>query len=826
MTERNPPIAHSALSVTLRAPRVAVVVDASRDWRWWIAKAVYCCSRVWGGQGFVLVPVVDGRLGSGLLRMVQAYDPDYIVTLDITLNDEELLRPGGRVLRGEDGLSLPPEDRAFILKHQGDDPLDHEQLRAVCERLHRSCASYRMRIEGHDDEDYPLHSLGAGELTRPLFAIALNKDGPEIGPVVADTYTLFEAANSGLSRYPDVTPSHGSPLDAQSRAQVIRSHVGRWLGNEAPDVASPFAATQRGLARIRPFARRRRGPLVVVGDQPHDYALAYAWDRMIGPCVLVPGRTIPDQVIAFEVLRFMWEAQAGRWESRRSVGLTSTSLGFEELSQWLTDLRDGSGLLNVDPERVEIVEPEDMVWVGPAFLALEESYDLPSSSPCRVDHRGSQELLIPLPPAFPIEPVVRDTVAWEVDVRLMDDATPRARHVPRETLLGAGEDTHSTWVRSGHGGISFAAETYGFIPAGASLHQRTAHPRLRFPSMWGWVEARADEADLQIRHSDLGNRTELLARLMASKEALTEAFSGSFRAALTAFIATDKRSDKAYPLGDGVVVERTGYLTFDGIYREVGGAGGITLEDVRARVDDWCQTGLLARGLVLRCDSCSKVQFLPLDRVGRGFTCQRCGDENALAQPTWNLPEDEPKWFYDLHVSARDLLSGDGGLVLQASHYLRTKGRRYEDVSEVEFADNGKGVAEADLISCLDDRVLVAEVKSTPDLGDAYKSRAQKLARMAAVVQADEILLVTSSETGWKTKDINALRAALAGVTQGGARPPAIRAITGIGGAQPSEELQEPPGVVPPTYSRGLVGHPAPTDGSSERTTEDEGSDS
>src|SRR6476661_4688959 len=87
-------IEYADASVNFRAPRAAIVIRGDEGWIYWARKAIYACCGIWGGWGFVLVPHRKGVVDPVILRGVRAYDPDYVVSLPITLGEFEAIHPG------------------------------------------------------------------------------------------------------------------------------------------------------------------------------------------------------------------------------------------------------------------------------------------------------------------------------------------------------------------------------------------------------------------------------------------------------------------------------------------------------------------------------------------------------------------------------------------------------------------------------------------------------------------------------------------------------------------------------------------------------------
>jgi hypothetical protein len=81
------------LRAALRPPRAVVVFDGGDQWLSNAALTMYSCGRIWGGSGFLLIPHHDGRVSRSLRRLAYAYDPDYVVTLPMTIGQFEAINP-------------------------------------------------------------------------------------------------------------------------------------------------------------------------------------------------------------------------------------------------------------------------------------------------------------------------------------------------------------------------------------------------------------------------------------------------------------------------------------------------------------------------------------------------------------------------------------------------------------------------------------------------------------------------------------------------------------------------------------------------------------
>jgi hypothetical protein len=96
----NEPLPYTSVSVTLRPPRVVIVIDGGEHWSYWARRALHRAGRAWGGAGFAVVPHRDGHVDRVLLRACQAYDPDFVVTYNPTFEDVEHFCPGWFQFKG------------------------------------------------------------------------------------------------------------------------------------------------------------------------------------------------------------------------------------------------------------------------------------------------------------------------------------------------------------------------------------------------------------------------------------------------------------------------------------------------------------------------------------------------------------------------------------------------------------------------------------------------------------------------------------------------------------------------------------------------------
>ena len=224
---------------------------------------------------------------------------------------------------------------------------------------------------------------------------------------------------------------------------------------------------------------------------------------------------------------------------------------------------------------------------------------------------------------------------------------------------------------------------------------------------------------------------------------------------LRAFVRRDKRPTPAERDPEIVVLGLDPFLSFNAIYKLLGG----TREDAIDVVDDLVSKRLLRRGLVLNCSECGRPSFVDADRLGQQFECSQCATMNALVSARWHEKTPEPTWFYDLYAAFRELLASRGDIVLLAAANLQGSSRTYADTSELEFyeLDSERKVAEIDVIASVDGKVVIVEAKAGGAFGTKQRgSQTAKLLRMAKALRADRIQLATI-QPHWNQTDVDHL---------------------------------------------------------------------
>jgi hypothetical protein len=75
-------------TMSLRAPRVALLIPVDQDWQQMSMRAIQAFCLTWGGFGFLVIPVEHKGIQPALLQALREYDPDAVLMPEFGFIDE------------------------------------------------------------------------------------------------------------------------------------------------------------------------------------------------------------------------------------------------------------------------------------------------------------------------------------------------------------------------------------------------------------------------------------------------------------------------------------------------------------------------------------------------------------------------------------------------------------------------------------------------------------------------------------------------------------------------------------------------------------------
>lgn len=769
----------TSASVALRPPRIAILVADDEHWREWAMTALTIASGYWGGGGWILVPfdIKSSRPAPEFAEIVQAYDPDHVVSIDLHWQLLEEWYPGHIRING---VADDEERRRMIANHH-----QHTTVRESDE-AREEVASWCSPMRSARFRDDParqreqLTTLRARDLDTPFnrgLAPSPLPSDPLRARLAASSgwrsdFGLMAAMRVGVAQSESATGARPEPT-ADDLGWLIRSVEDApasliWNPTTIETKASAglekwFLADQRLLQVSNGYIEDRAA--VVIGDTGIDFALAVAYDRLVGNGVWLPRALIDDdEVFRDHVQRATWLLATDLEGGVAHMSVSSSSEPTPYLSELAPRIADSplpQGLqFDVDPRDATVRVGPPIIDGGYLEYVVNEHIGASMSIPVRTTENGSTEAISGLETPTPSEliyPLKSGWVPyWYVDIARFGDKTPRGRDIPAHALVADEGPLPSVNLRASRESVTIDPHSMGLVMAGSFLPGRIGRPRLRELSMMAWVEAMAEPEGLGVRLSQPGRQAELVRRRLGSRTALLDLVTPANVAMLRAFIPREKAptSDERKADPETVVLDDLDpLLTFEAMRTLFGGDADATM----AIIDRLTVSRLLRRGLILDCTECGRPSFVDADRVAQVYECSRCAAMNALVSARWKEKRSEPRWFYDLYAAFRELLGANGDTVLLGATALRGSSRSYADSPELEFYElrTGKPVAEIDVIASVNREVVLVEGKSNGKFnGKADRDdHAEKMLRVARVLRANRIVLATTTEA-WNSADL------------------------------------------------------------------------
>jgi len=736
--------------------------------------ALAIASSYWGGGGFILVPydnttaVPSARFAS----IVRAYDPDHVVVLQVPVTTFEAWYPGSMRIAGV----KDDAERMKLISNMHQET--HDSAAEVARGVVASWCSPMRSILSREDSANRRETIS--QLKR---ADSNDRFYQGLAPTRFETSRARLAADEswrsdvGLLAALRVGVASSEPREREEPTVDALYWLVRpegdaptslvWDSEEVPRLVSAglnsWFADEQGLIQVSRGYVNDRGA-VVVGDSGEDFALALAYDRIIGNGVWLTPELLDDpDTVKHYIEPAMWKRISELEQDASTLTVSSSTLKTKYLNEVATRIQPpefhftvgGVTETSARRETVEVRPPN--VENGFQDLVVNEHVGVAISVPVTKHADGSMDALAGLETPIPTKLLYAENTGrvpyWYVDVTLTRDATPRARDLSGGSLTIEDGPFRETTLRASKDGFSLSPRSMGFVPAGALLSSRIGRPQFRALSMRAWVEGMAKAAGLGVRLSSAGRQSELVRSRLGSRQRLLDLMANGARPALRAFVRHDRTPKDRDP--DVVVLGLDPYLSFKGIDDRL---PGDEVETTKL-IDELASARLLRRGLVLDCEECGRPSFVDADRLGQRFECPQCATMNALVSRRWKHGV-EPGWFYDLHAVFRDLLAANGDVPLLAASRLQRASRAYTDAPELEFfeLESGHPVAEVDVIASVDREVVLVEAKATDSFPSGKRvEQADKLLLAAKVLRADKLVLATTQPT-WKPTDIDHVR--------------------------------------------------------------------
>jgi hypothetical protein len=472
--------------------------------------------------------------------------------------------------------------------------------------------------------------------------------------------------------------------------------------------------------------------VVCVGDDPWDFAFAYALDRLGVDARWMPTRAAGDLSALHAVSNL---ARRFQRSSELKVRLCSVS-AKDALDAFAEGLADE--LLKVASERCE---PRDLIPVAPVRV-YERERDVHYRATLVHQDGMTAPLQTPVPMKLAVDSA--DDIHWMTDIEVEGWKSVCHRSLGERVLSGLA--VTEGVVRCGREAISYLCPNVAMLRPDLSLESQTPQPRLAALKLGDQVEALLAPQDWGAEPSDKGIYLRQSAAIFGGTDELVEALSDDRVNALTMFVATGKRAP-------GVCLDARRYVWLKDLV-----AAYPDEQEAEAVILGLEDAGALIRGFVLKCQYCRNRRFYRLTDIGEGFQCPRCWTRQAVNQRSLLVRPGapEPVWRYGLAEVIYQFLFANGDLpLLSAYRFVSARPKRREPfqlVGELDISPPESKTRELDIILTHGSELWLGEATLDNNLGRDEVERLERLARLADMLSARGVLLITSQQWREQTK--------------------------------------------------------------------------
>jgi hypothetical protein len=717
------------IGLGVRPPRVAVGVPDVRGISWlrMFEAAIAAQTRVWGGIANWPFPLNPRFTDSDLFwALADRFDADAWATYTPSIEDMQTLDEGWfdeRVasIRARHS-DLQPEDlEKYLVDHLAQPAVEpHQPAEAVRHRVLTQFAPFSPA-----SATFEFEPIGGGEPSWPLVDVAGLAGLPDItrSPTTkrGSLYRLLLTAELGR-----ISPSFERALLRRagfvnhhpfgSRVEIARTLFAR-DHEDGTFQPWPWALSEHGLAAYQRGRRTDRPVVVVVGDSAADFTLFYALRRWTSLAFWLPSvlrrSPIASRYLASAAVRFARRSTAG-------IAVTTSSTDIRQVEEVAQFLRDDL----FTPMSVTTAHWSELLPDEPNRWFETGNYGVPRQL---VPLEGSTTTELPTPLPRRTEAIDPTDMRWITDV-VVDGWAPLRNPAVGSVVL----DAHTPdFQRATATGAAYFCPSTLFV-YGQDLETLTVRPRLRRLTLVQQLEATLNPQGWSCEYSDKGRYALETTRLFGGPHQLAAALDeGPTRDLLEGFVRG----------GAGIAVAGSRRsLSFPHI-AELGG------DDPKTLVSQLLATGVLARGLVLRCSRCLQTAWYDLGEVSAMFTCRRCRIEQSTEGRS--IGDEEPSWFYELAEVVHQFIAHYGDIpVLAVERWFGTRPHIVDRAVELQFSRNvseEQGTVqrhtELDIVVSDGPKLWLGEaaLKLRPS-----KARLRDVMRVARVSNASGVLFATA----------------------------------------------------------------------------------
>lgn len=775
-------LTYQDVTVNLRPSRVALLVCSDENWAHDSLRAIEMLSRTWGGEGGALVAATsDWRVSDAIWEVLAEYDADYWAFLSrnlrwLHLADESAVDPYLREIvsatlpdghDAEEWLHVVAESDLPVASWSTNAPSDELKDR-ITSRTSPYGGTRLLAVPFRADEDAPhplvdLSVVGQPEGRRitvvstrdvprevdllvqsrlgslsPSWRAELLGSGVTIREVFADSRQIEALFELGWGGHHTIQPVE---IQIHVGEQTVIGH-NESVALSSIQQESPFSWGSIGVGWYEKAPVHPRLPFVIYcGTTAEDFSRAQIARAMDYRCLWLPLNSSTDEPTVDAALRALHR-------KLRSLGphltlgadcyFTSTSLSTREIEGFRerffsTDSHSYDEDASGSTWRFE-VRPIEEVRVSRRLMLLDGDRSLITSREPFIGEAMARTLEVQVPSQ--VVGITPDRCRWHLDVHTEGHAVPQRSCL--DALLFADEHSFAPPVRASNHCLTVGSHSTGFVLAGMPQRLLLSRVRPRYPSAEEIFRTLLRQSGGELQPSDKGN----FSRHMIERWGDLQTFAKDARDDATGralSVWRDKR--KLARLPGKVAAGRRRMRLVD-----VETATGMDHDSARHLVDRWSRSGILVRGLVLRCPRCRNTDFHLLEEVGQRFVCARCGSGARIEEGDWT-GRDETEFWYSMDELIVLALSLNCHVPLLVLSDLAREDKSFAFAFESDVELDGSG-SEVDLLAIRDGRIVVGEVTTADDLGTTEgvtRRRLERLKRIAEALTADSLVLATTA---------------------------------------------------------------------------------
>ncbi len=727
---------HLPLAIAARPARLGLFVRSDirgLPWPVLFEAALAAQSRFWGGNGNLIFPLTDDFHQREIFwALADIFDADSYVLYAPTWSEMAEIAPeyyeeetqSWRKKIEETSTAEAADE--FISRSLADVAIEPKQPSSEqMDLLQRRLAPFHNDAREHLD-----WFNAANSAPWPFADISEFLELPE--PVANPLMSLGAARRLLLTAITGrVPPAFAADL-AQRDTQVVDERINdsyTWtrVMRDPQESAPlfPWGLAAHGLGTYRHGPIQGSPAALVIGDSPWDFVLFYALRRMTGAAWWLPSWLARDRIY------LQWlthELSFGRRFSGEGTVITSASRPADD------GLRKRARELFTQ-NNLDVAHWRELLPEQPLRLYERDNEGRQEMTP--IVGGATVDLQTPLPKRVGTE--TPTMMHWIAEIQGEDWAP--LRHPALSSRLLSDGSARADMTRTTRDGVAYyplGALTFG----GASLESSVSRPRLKPLTLADQIGFILKPQGWRCELSDKGIWAAESAELFGGFGPLSSALRDpAVRGILDAYLA------KTGP-GLSLSSDRRRYLEWEALEQACGG------DDASKTIDSLLESGVLARGLVLKCGRCRQKAWHRSPAASETFTCERCHHQQSANRQSW-LGKNEPTWSYQMAEVLFHFLDNNGHLPLLAvQDEFEASRRPLAQACELSIRAPGCDKdREVDIFSADGYRLWIGEATKTGGFDDG---RLELLAKLAEAVSAYGVLLATSKQRWSEATEVEA----------------------------------------------------------------------